>query len=151
MKGVFSSVTLIILFGFLFAGTCIYCELRCTHLHHRKMMVRWNRSLYMHQLYAIVIYTLSKKADNYKRGVIALFKRSLSAVHSREERLWCYECNTDLRQGHKGDCNDPYTPGASDLVACPRNESHHCHKSIVLCACILYNIYTLSQFFLLYY
>jgi hypothetical protein len=58
------------------------------------------------------------------------------AVHSKEE-LWCYECNTDLRQGHIADCNDPYTPDASDLVACPQNESHHCHKSIVLCTYML--------------
>lgn len=57
-------------------------------------------------------------------------------VYSREEYLWCYDCNTDLRHGHKGDCNDPYAPGAFDLVACPRNESHHCHKSIILCTYI---------------
>ncbi|KAM0734874.1 hypothetical protein ACS0PU_011335 [Formica fusca] len=60
--------------------------------------------------------------------------------HSREEYLWCYECNTDLRQGHKGDCNDPYTPGAFDLVACPRNESHQCHKSIILYRNILVTV-----------
>ncbi|XP_029158760.1 uncharacterized protein LOC114931018 [Nylanderia fulva] len=60
--------------------------------------------------------------------------------HSKEEHLWCYECNTDLRQGHKGDCNDPYTPGAFDLVACPRNESYHCLKSIVLYRNILVTV-----------
>ncbi|XP_011343108.1 uncharacterized protein LOC105282650 isoform X3 [Ooceraea biroi] len=68
-------------------------------------------------------------------GVIILFGFLLAAAHSREERLSCYECNTDLRQGHKGDCNDPYTPG--DLVACPQNEPHRCHKSIVLCRRVL--------------
>ncbi|KAH0945772.1 hypothetical protein HN011_007544 [Eciton burchellii] len=65
-----------------------------------------------------------------------LFGFLLATVHSKEE-LWCYECNTDLRQGHIADCNDPYTPDASDLVACPQNESHHCHKSIVLYKSIL--------------
>lgn len=58
-------------------------------------------------------------------------------VYSREN-LWCYDCNTDLRLGHKGDCNDPYTPNAFDLIACPRNETHHCHKSIILCTYIRY-------------
>jgi len=65
------------------------------------------------------------------------------AVHSKEE-LWCYECNTDLRQGHIADCNDPYTPSASNLVACPQNESHHCHKSIILCTYTL-NIDSIMQ------
>ncbi|EZA51648.1 uncharacterized protein LOC105282650 isoform X1 [Ooceraea biroi] len=71
-------------------------------------------------------------------GVIILFGFLLAAAHSREERLSCYECNTDLRQGHKGDCNDPYTPG--DLVACPQNEPHRCHKSIVLYKNILITV-----------
>ncbi|XP_011633880.1 uncharacterized protein LOC105425040 [Pogonomyrmex barbatus] len=62
----------------------------------------------------------------------------LHMVSSREESLWCYDCNTDLKHRHKRDCNDPYTPG--DLVACPRNESHHCHKSIILYRNILVTV-----------
>ncbi|KAG8037650.1 hypothetical protein G9C98_005861 [Cotesia typhae] len=49
-----------------------------------------------------------------------------------EEKLWCYKCNADLSMGHRGDCNDPYTPAPSiDLVACPDNESYHCLKAFV--------------------
>ncbi|XP_012535383.1 uncharacterized protein LOC105836110 isoform X4 [Monomorium pharaonis] len=58
-----------------------------------------------------------------------------NTVYSQKEYSWCYDCNTDLRHGHKGECNDPYTPNAFDLVACPRNESHHCHKMTVR-ACV---------------
>ncbi|XP_020298772.1 uncharacterized protein LOC109863002 isoform X2 [Pseudomyrmex gracilis] len=61
-------------------------------------------------------------------------------IQSNEDDLWCYTCNTDLGQGHKGYCNDPYSSAAVDLVACPRNESHHCLKSIVLYRNILVTI-----------
>ncbi|XP_011700777.1 PREDICTED: uncharacterized protein LOC105457671 [Wasmannia auropunctata] len=63
-----------------------------------------------------------------------------TTIYSRREYLWCYDCNTDLKHGHKGECNDPYTPGAFDLVACPHNESHHCHKSIILYRNILVTV-----------
>ncbi|KAL2735564.1 hypothetical protein V1478_003204, partial [Vespula squamosa] len=45
------------------------------------------------------------------------------------ENLWCYECNTNLKNGHQRECNDPYSPGHSmSLVFCPKNESFHCLK-----------------------
>nr|XP_012214904.1 PREDICTED: uncharacterized protein LOC105667600 isoform X2 [Linepithema humile] len=73
-------------------------------------------------------------------SVVIISSGFLDTVYSREEHLWCYDCNTDLRQGHKRDCNDPFTPGHFDLVACPRNESHHCHKSIILYRNILVTV-----------
>ncbi|KAG7205531.1 hypothetical protein KM043_007509 [Ampulex compressa] len=55
------------------------------------------------------------------------------AERTAGENLWCYDCNTDLENGHKAECNDPYVPGHSmNFVACPANESHHCLKSVVL-------------------
>ncbi|XP_076634301.1 uncharacterized protein LOC143348202 [Colletes latitarsis] len=47
--------------------------------------------------------------------------------------LWCYGCNTDLRDGHTTECNDPYNPTPRfDLVACPQNGTHHCVKSVIV-------------------
>ncbi|XP_076659318.1 uncharacterized protein LOC143362767 isoform X1 [Halictus rubicundus] len=46
--------------------------------------------------------------------------------------LWCYQCNTDLTNGHTTECNDPYAPTPYyDLALCPENESHHCLKSVI--------------------
>ncbi|XP_006566250.1 uncharacterized protein LOC100577748 isoform X1 [Apis mellifera] len=47
------------------------------------------------------------------------------------EKLWCYQCNTNLRNRHTRECNDPYPSSYFDLTLCPRNESHHCLKSII--------------------
>ncbi|XP_053978210.1 uncharacterized protein LOC128876126 [Hylaeus volcanicus] len=51
---------------------------------------------------------------------------------ARGGSLWCYACNTDLRDGHTTECNDPYNPTPHfDLVLCPQNDSHHCLKSLI--------------------
>ncbi|KAF7990313.1 hypothetical protein HCN44_000118 [Aphidius gifuensis] len=48
-------------------------------------------------------------------------------------RLSCYECNIDLNEGRRAECNDPYAPGPSvDLVTCPNYEPHSCLKAIIL-------------------
>ncbi|KAK2587852.1 hypothetical protein KPH14_003949 [Odynerus spinipes] len=66
---------------------------------------------------------------------------ALNIESTSGENLWCYNCNTNLRHGHKNECNDPYVPGYSmDLTPCPRNESHHCLKSIILYKSILVTV-----------
>lgn len=54
--------------------------------------------------------------------------------YGKGEKLWCYQCNTNLRDRHTTECNDPYPSSYFDLTLCPRNESHHCLKSIIDCA-----------------
>ncbi|XP_017758352.1 PREDICTED: uncharacterized protein LOC108549475 [Eufriesea mexicana] len=54
------------------------------------------------------------------------------AEYTRGVNLWCYECNTDISNGHTRECNDPYIPTPYfDLVLCPQNESQHCLKSVI--------------------
>lgn len=58
--------------------------------------------------------------------------------YAKGGKLWCYDCNTDLRGGHTTECNDPYIPAPYFyLVLCPQNESHHCLKSVITCT---YNV-----------
>ncbi|XP_033340667.1 uncharacterized protein LOC117228784 [Megalopta genalis] len=52
---------------------------------------------------------------------------------AKSQSLWCYQCNTNLTDGHTTACNDPYIPAPYyDLVLCPLNEPHHCLKSIII-------------------
>ncbi|XP_076686470.1 uncharacterized protein LOC143378527 [Andrena cerasifolii] len=56
----------------------------------------------------------------------------ISFEYAKGGKLWCYDCNTDLRGGHTTECNDPYIPAPYFyLVLCPQNESHHCLKSVI--------------------
>ncbi|XP_076752461.1 uncharacterized protein LOC143424342 [Xylocopa sonorina] len=56
----------------------------------------------------------------------------LNFEYTRGGNLWCYECNTDLREGHTRVCNDPYVPTPYfDLVLCPQNETQQCLKSLI--------------------
>ncbi|KAI4493502.1 hypothetical protein M0804_001678 [Polistes exclamans] len=72
--------------------------------------------------------------------LIILFDVILTEL-TNSQNLWCYDCNTDLRNGPQNECNDPYVPGPSmDLIACPQNESYHCLKGVVLYKNVLVTI-----------
>ncbi|XP_003701053.1 uncharacterized protein LOC100881346 isoform X2 [Megachile rotundata] len=56
----------------------------------------------------------------------------INIEYARGDNLWCFDCNTDLSNGHTRECNDPYIPAPYyDLVLCPQNESQHCLKGVI--------------------
>ncbi|XP_076246508.1 uncharacterized protein LOC143186685 [Calliopsis andreniformis] len=56
----------------------------------------------------------------------------INVACSNGDNLWCYDCNTNLKDRHTTGCNDPYVPSPSfDLVSCSKNGSHHCLKSVI--------------------
>ncbi|XP_043271378.1 uncharacterized protein [Venturia canescens] len=57
---------------------------------------------------------------------------AVAGSDSRDAQLWCYQCNSEPGQSYSSQCNDPYFPVIStDLVACPRNDSYICLKSLI--------------------
>ncbi|XP_034934814.1 uncharacterized protein [Chelonus insularis] len=78
------------------------------------------------------LFNIQERMNDHFRVVSVVFIISLLIKKTCGDKLWCYECNTDLSMGHKRDCNDPYLPGSAiDLVACPEDEPHHCLKALI--------------------
>ncbi|XP_012340604.1 uncharacterized protein LOC100867805 isoform X1 [Apis florea] len=84
-------------------------------------MQRWNRHG----------WTSNLDDDNRSREFRYKNIDSNLTEYGKGEKLWCYQCNTNLRNRHTTECNDPYPSSYFDLTLCPRNESHHCLKSII--------------------
>ncbi|XP_006616819.1 uncharacterized protein LOC102672944 [Apis dorsata] len=101
--------------------------------------------VHIFRIYMILIFiardkiTSNKKILNVCRGGTDMAGLAISMTiivlvnleYGKGEKLWCYQCNTNLRNRHTRECNDPYPSSYFDLTLCPRNESHHCLKSII--------------------
>ncbi|XP_033367033.1 uncharacterized protein LOC117243546 isoform X1 [Bombus vosnesenskii] len=80
----------------------------------------------------IIIDKIAGRTNMAAQVSLAIIIVLMNLEYTTGGNLWCYQCNTDLTNGHTRECNDPYVPTPYfDLVLCPQNESQNCLKSVI--------------------